>query len=62
MLSSLADGGDTPTSLNASASATLLRLLVDEGKIEDAEKRLNDSRNVLPMEQQLEMTRRLALG
>ena len=62
MLSSLADGGDTPTSLNTSASATLLRLLVDEGKIEDAEKRLNDSRNVLPMEQQLEMTRRLALG
>ncbi len=62
MLATLADAGDTPTSLNASASATLLRLLVDEGKIEDAERRLNDSRNVLPMEQQLEMTRRLALG
>ena len=43
-------------------SPKMLERAAETVKIEDAEKRLNDSRNVLPMEQQLEMTRRLALG
>ena len=38
MLASLAGDGATPAALSASASGTLLRLLVDEGKMEEAER------------------------
>ena len=38
MLASLAGDGESPAALSASASGTLLRLLVEEGKMEEAEK------------------------
>ena len=47
MLASLAGDGTTPAALSASASGTLLRLLVDEGKMEEAERSLAQYRGVL---------------
>ncbi len=61
-LASLADDGQTPATLSASASGTLLRLLVDEGKIDEAERSLAQYRGVLSSQEMASLTRRVALG
>jgi TolA-binding protein len=62
MLASLADDGQSPAALSASASGTLLRLLVEEGKMEEAEKSLAQYRGVLSAQEMGTLTRRVALG
>ena len=62
MLASLADDGESPAALSASASGTLLRLLVDEGKMEEAEKSLAQYRGVLSTQEMATLTRRVAIG
>ncbi len=62
MLSRLADDPQAASSLSASASATLLRLLVDEGKMDEAEASLAQYKSVLSAEDQATLTRRVALG
>ena len=62
MLASLADDGESPAALSASASGTLLRLLVEEGKMEEAEKSLAQYRGVLSTQEMATLTRRVALG
>lgn len=62
MLASLAGDGETPAALSASASGTLLRLLVEEGKMEEAEKSLTQYRGVLSTQEMAAVTRRVALG
>lgn len=62
MLASLASDGESPAALSASASGTLLRLLVEEGKMEEAEKSLAQYRGVLSTGEMATLTRRVALG
>jgi len=62
MLASLADDGATPAALSASASGTLLRLLVDEGKMEEAERSLGQYRGVLSTQEMATLTQRVAMG
>ena len=62
MLASLASDGESPAALSASASGTLLRLLVEEGKMEEAEKSLSQYRGVLSTQEMATLTRRVALG
>jgi Flp pilus assembly protein TadD len=62
MLASLAGDGETPAALSASASGTLLRLLVEEGKMEEAEKSLTQYRGVLSTQEMAAATRRVAMG
>lgn len=62
MLASLADDGESPAALSASASGTLLRLLVEEGKMEEAEKSLAQYRGVLSTQEMATLTRRVAMG
>lgn len=62
MLASLAGDGETPAALSASASGTLLRLLVDEGKMDEAERSLAQYRGVLSAQEMGSLTRRVALG
>lgn len=62
MLARLADDPQAASSLSASASGTLLRLLVDEGKMEEAEASLAQYKGVLSVEDQATLTRRVALG
>ncbi len=54
--------GTTPAALSASASGTLLRLLVDEGKMEEAERSLAQYRGVLSTQEMATLTRRVAIG
>jgi tetratricopeptide (TPR) repeat protein len=62
MLASLASDGETPAALSASASGTLLRLLVEEGKMDEAERSLTQYRGVLSASEMATLTRRVALG
>jgi tetratricopeptide (TPR) repeat protein len=62
MLASLASDGQSPAALSASASGTLLRLLVEEGKMEEAEKSLAQYRGVLSNQEMATLTRQVALG
>ena len=62
MLASLAGDGSTPAALSASASGTLLRLLVDEGKMDEAERSLSQYRGVLSVEEMATLSRQVALG
>lgn len=62
MLASLASDGQSPAALSASASGTLLRLLVEEGKMEEAEKSLAQYRGVLSTQEMATLTRQVALG
>lgn len=62
VLGSLAEGRDVPPALAASASATLLRILVEEGNMDEAERRLAATGGTLPAEEHAEVTRRLALA
>lgn len=62
MLGGLADGPDVPPALAANASATLLRLLIEEGNVAEAERRFATLQKVLPADQRADATRRLALA
>lgn len=62
MLTGLADEGGTPGNLTAPATMTLVRLLVEEGKFDEAEQRLAATRGKLPADDAAELTRRVALG
>jgi tetratricopeptide (TPR) repeat protein len=62
MLAGLASDGESPAALSASASGTLLRLLVEEGKMEEAEKSLAQYRGVLSTQEMATLTRRVAMG
>lgn len=62
MLGLLASDGETPAALSASASGTLMRLLVEEGKMEDAEKSLAQYKGSLSASEMSSLTRRVALG
>jgi TolA-binding protein len=62
MLAGLADEGGAPANLAGPANATLIRLLVDEGKLDEAEQRLATSKGRLPPDDAGELTRRVALG
>ena len=62
MLASLAGAGETPAALSASASGTLLRLLVEEGKMEEAERSLGQYRGVLSAQEMATVTRQVAMG
>ncbi len=62
MLASLAGDGATPAALSASASGTLLRLLVEEGKMEEAERSLAQYKGVLSTQEMAAVTRRVAMG
>ena len=62
MLGGLADGADVPPALAASASTTLLRLLIEEGNVIEAERRFATLQKTLPAEQRADASRRLALA
>ena len=62
MLTGLADEGRAPGNLMAPATTTLVRLLVEEGKFDEAEQRLAATRGKLPADDAAELTRRVALG
>lgn len=62
VLGGLADGTDVPPALAASASTTLLRILIEEGNIAEAERRFAAIETSLPAEQRAEATRRLAMA
>jgi hypothetical protein len=60
MLSGLADDSLVPTSVSSDAASTLIGVLISEGKIEDAQKRLSGLRRGLPAEEYDELRRSLA--
>ena len=62
MLAGLADEGGAPANLAAPATTTLVRLLVEEGKFDEAEQRLAAAAGKLPAEDTADLTRRIALG
>jgi TolA-binding protein len=62
MLAGLADEGGAPASLAGQANATLIRLLIEEGKLDEAEQRLASARGKLTAEDEAELRRRVALG
>jgi thioredoxin-like negative regulator of GroEL len=62
MLDGLArDGGGSPQ-LAQTASATLLRLLVEDGRMDEAERRLGELGSSLAVDDRAALSRRIALG
>ena len=62
MLSLLAADANSPRSVAADAGATLVTVLLDEGKVEEAARELNKNRAALSADQLVLLNRRLALG
>ncbi|MGE0353528.1 MAG: tetratricopeptide repeat protein [Gemmatimonadales bacterium] len=62
MLARLASDGNAPATLASDAAATLIGVLLTEGKVEQAAADLARHRSVLSVEQQQILSRRLALG
>ena len=62
MLGGLADAGATPRSVGSDAATTLIGVLIGEGKLEDATKRLAELRATLPADDYDAIRRRIALG
>lgn len=62
MLAGLADESEAPAGLAAAASSTLLRLLIEEGRLDEAEARLEALGGRLPVDSVAAMRRRVALG
>jgi TolA-binding protein len=60
MLSVLTTDRAAPASVSAGAAATLVDVLINEGKLEDADKRLSELRATLPAEEYDDLRRRLA--
>lgn len=62
MLDGLARDAAGSPSLAQTASATLLRLLIEDGRMEEAESRLNELSAALPAEDRAALRRSIALG
>lgn len=62
MLAALSADSAAPAALQAGASMTLIGLLVEEGKLADAEARIEASRASLSAADRAELLRRIALG
>jgi hypothetical protein len=62
MLGGLADDRATPRSVAADAAATLVGVLISDGKLDDATKRLAELRPTLPAEDYDVIRRRLTVG
>lgn len=62
MLSLLAADANSPRSVAADAGATLVTVLLDEGKVDDAARELSNNRAALSPDQLLILNRRLAMG
>jgi tetratricopeptide (TPR) repeat protein len=62
MLTMIAEDPVNAPTVTAGASATLVGLLVDEGKLDEASKRLEEYRNLLPVDEYQELRRQIALG
>jgi hypothetical protein len=62
MLTGLADDSLVPSSVSSDAATTLIGVLISEGKIEDAQKRLSDLRPTLPADEYDELRRNLAIA
>jgi thioredoxin-like negative regulator of GroEL len=62
MLSLLAADANSPRSVAADAGATLVTVLLDEGKVDDAARELDRNRAALSADQLLMLNRRLAMG
>ncbi|MCU0620842.1 MAG: hypothetical protein MUC69_04985 [Gemmatimonadales bacterium] len=62
MLSGLVDEAELPAALATAATGTLLRLLIDEGRLDEAESRLQSAEGRLPVDSVALLRRRVALG
>jgi len=62
MLTGLAQDGDAPGSLSSGAATTLVEVLIGDGKLQEAARRLEELRPSLPGDEYLELRRRVALG
>jgi tetratricopeptide (TPR) repeat protein len=62
MLTMIAEDPVNAPAVTAGATATLIGLLVDEGKLDEASKRLEEYRNVLPVDEYQDLRRNIALG
>jgi hypothetical protein len=62
MLGGLADDRATPPSVASGAATTLIGVLIGEGKLDDATKRLTELRATLPADDYDSIRRRIALG
>jgi tetratricopeptide (TPR) repeat protein len=62
MLSLLAADANSPRSVAADAGATLVTVLLDEGKVDEAARELDHNRAALSADQLLLLNRRLAIG
>ena len=62
MLGGLAEDAAAPAALAAPATATLVRLLIEEGRLDEAEARIASAKGKIPSDDAAELTRRVALG
>ncbi len=62
MLSGLADDRAAPSGNSAGATATLINILIDEGSVEEAERRLREARANLSAEERENLGRLVAAG
>ena len=62
MLAGLADNRDAPPNVSADAGRTLLGVLIGDGKLDEAQKRLSDLRPKMSADQYDDMRRRLVLA
>jgi len=62
MLTGLAQDGGAPGSVPSGAATALLTVLIGDGKLDEAGRRLEELRPTLPSDEYLDLRRRLALG
>ncbi len=62
MLAGLSQDGGGPESVSSGAAATMLALLIGDGKLEEATRRLEELRPTLPTDEYADLRRRIAAG
>lgn len=62
MLAGLADDRTAPNAVSAGAATTLVSVLIDDGKLDDAARRLRELRGSLPADEYAELNRRIVSG
>jgi thioredoxin-like negative regulator of GroEL len=62
MLAGLADDRTAPNAVSAGAATTLVSVLIDDGKLDDAARRLRELRGSLPADEYAELDRRIVSG